>query len=428
MKNRLLTKAITGLSALGLLLVASCSQGPESFKGKTLTILSMSDEFKTNKVVEDFEAATGAKVDLQVVPNEQYLNKLKPLLKTGHNVPDIFVGEAGFVKQVVNLGMSEDLSKAPYNADTKDQYAYADQMGRDNEGVLRALTWQTTPGGLFYRRSIANAVFGTDDPDKIGAKFATWDDFLASGKVLASKGYFLLPNAGDLGNVFFAQKKVPYFDKTNHWQLDPIIKTFFDVAKKVRDGGMDAKLGAWSAPWMDGMNTKPGSAKIFSYLWPTWGLFFVMNGQKNSIGDWHVTETPGGWYWGGTWMNIYKKSPNKALAWAFIKMMTQDKDYIKKYALRTGDFNSDKVVDQEIVGNFDKGDPAGVLGGQNHYAFFLKSADKIDASGVSADDTVINGLVSNVLGDYLDGKIPSVDAAMAEITNRVKQQFPQATY
>jgi hypothetical protein len=38
----------------------------------------MSDEFKTNKVVDDFEALTGAKVNLQVVPNEQYPNKLKP--------------------------------------------------------------------------------------------------------------------------------------------------------------------------------------------------------------------------------------------------------------------------------------------------------------------------------------------------------------
>jgi maltose-binding protein MalE len=423
MKSRLSSKACAVLLTAGLALVGSTAFA-QDFKGKTLTILSMSDEFKTQGVIAEFEAATGAKVDLQVVPNEQYLNKLKPLLKTGKNVPDIFVGEAGFIKEVVNLGMSEDLEKAPYNASTKDMYAYAASMGRDDKGVLRGLTWQTTPGGMMFRRSIAKDVWGTDDLAKIQAKFDTWDHYLAAGKELAAKGYQLLPGAGDLGNVFYAGKKVPYFDKNNKWNLDPIIKTFFDTAKKVRDGGMDAKLGAWSAPWMEGMNTKPGEAKIFSYLWPTWGLFFVVNGQKNSIGDWAMIQVPTGWYWGGTWMNIYSKSANKDLAWAFVKQHTQDKKSMEAYAVRSGDFVSDKTIVAKIKGTFKNE----VLGGQNHYEFFAKAADAIDASGVSADDTVVNGLVGNVLNDYLDGKIATIDAAMAEIVKRVKQQYPKAKY
>jgi hypothetical protein len=101
---------------------------------------------------------------------------------------------------------------------------------------------------------------------------------------------------------------------------------------------------------------------------------------------------------------------------------------MKKYALRTGDFTSNKKVVDEIKGQFTKGDPAGVLGGQNHYEFFAKSADSIDASGISDADVVVNALVSNVLGDYLDGKIDSIDAAMAEITKRVKEQYPKAKY
>lgn len=416
----------TGLTALAAVGLLGSAQGlaAQDFKGKTLTILTMSDEFKTNKVIDDFEALTGAKVVLQIVPNEQYLNKLKPILKVGKNVPDIFVGEAGYIKDVVNLGMSDDLEKAPYNADTSGQYAYAAQMGRDNNGVLRALTWQTTPGGFFYRRSVAKAVFGTDDPAEVGKLVNSWDKFLDTGKKLAAKGISIVPNASDLGLVFFAGKKVPYFDKKDKWSLDPMIRNYFEIAKKVRDGKMDSKLGAWSASWMEGMNTKPGQAKIFSYLWPTWGLFFIMNNQKNSIGDWAVTQSPSGWYQGGTWLNIYKNSPNKALAWAFVRMLTQDKAYIEKFAKRVGDFVADKSVVAKIKGSFHNE----VLAGQNHYEFFAAAADQIDASGVSPDDTVINGIVSSVLGEYLEGKIPTVDAALAEITKRVKLQFPRAKY
>lgn len=396
----------------------------ESFAGQTLSILTMSDEFKTNKVIEDFETLTGAKVDLQVVPNDQYLSKLKPILKVGKNVPDIFVGEAGFVKEVVNLGMSEDLEKAPYNASVKDQYPYAAQLGRDNKGILRALTWQVTPGGLFYRRSLAKQYLGTDDPVQVGKALASWDQFLETGRLLASKGIKILPAASDLNSIFFANKKVPYFDKNRHFALDPIIATYFATAQKVRDGGMDAKLGPWTAPWMEGMNTKPGEAKIFLYPWPTWGLFFILNGQKNSVGDWAVTSAPLPYYWGGTWLNIYKNSPRKALAWAFVRMLTQDKAYAEEFALRTGDFNADRTVVAKIKDRFKNP----ILAGQNHYEFFSRAAESIDASGVSPDDTVCNSIVANVLGDFLDHKFPSVDAALAEVTNRVKQQFPRAKY
>jgi len=251
-----------------------------------------------------------------------------------------------------------------------------------------------------------------------------WLPDIAAGKKLAAAGYTLMPGAGDLSNIFFASKKKPYIDSNNNGAIDPVILDYFKVAKAVRDGGMDAKLSAWSAPWMDGGNTKPGEAKIFAYAWPTWGLFFVMNGWKNSVGDWGMINAPIGYYWGGTWMNIYKDSPNKALAWEFIKMMTQDKDYMVKFAQRTGDFLSDKVVDAKVAPTM----KSEVLGGQNHYTTFMAGADKIDASGVSADDTTINALVGAVLNDYLDGKYADTNAAVTEIKARIKQQFPKVKF
>jgi hypothetical protein len=97
---------------------------------------------------------------------------------------------------------------------------------------------------------------------------------------------------------------------------------------------------------------------------------------------------------------------------------------MEKYAKRSGDFTSNKVVVNKIKGDFKNE----ILGGQNHYEFFAKAADAIDASGISDADTVVDALVVNVLGDYLDGKIATVDAAMAEIVKRVKQQYPKAKY
>ncbi|NNM67046.1 MAG: extracellular solute-binding protein [Spirochaetales bacterium] len=419
-------KTITTLFfCIGLLYFASCSQNVAQQKSNVLTIMAMSDEFKTNGVIQDFEKMTGAKVDLQIVPNEQYMNKLLPLLKTGKDVPDIFEGEAGYVKQVVNLGMSVNLSKPPYNADTSEMYPYAVQMGTDDHGVLRALTWQCTPGGIFYRRSLAKKYLGTDSPEKVQQYFTSWDKMIELGKILKEKSHGqvkLLPGEGDLGVIFFANKAKPYVNSSNDFYLDPMISKFLTVASEVRKDGLDAKLSAWSAPWMEGLNTKPGEAKIFCYVLPTWGLFFVMNGQKNSLGDWGLVSAPMSYYWGGTWLNIYKKSPNKELAWKFIQMLTQNTKYMTAYAKRIGDFMSNKVVVDSIKSTMS----SPLLDGQNHYAFFAQIADKLNASAVSPYDTTIDGIVGAVLGQYPSGDI-NLQKAIGQIKNRVKEEFPQWT-
>ena len=57
-----------------------------------------------------------------------------------------------------------------------------------------------TPGGIFYRRSLAKKYLGTDDPDEISKKFCSWDSLIATGKELNEKSggtVKLLPNYGE---------------------------------------------------------------------------------------------------------------------------------------------------------------------------------------------------------------------------------------
>jgi hypothetical protein len=60
---------------------------------------------------------------------------------------------------------------------------------------------------------------------------------------------------------------------------------YMRISKEIRDAGYDAKLDDWSGGWFEAMNTAPGDAKVFLWGWPTWGLFFVLNGQTNAVGD-----------------------------------------------------------------------------------------------------------------------------------------------
>lgn len=397
------------------------------FKGRTLTIITFASEFKDQGFVADFEKLTGAKVDLQIVPNENFEAKMAPLLKTGKGVPDVFTGEAGYVKEYVESGVWETLNKAPYNASTKDMFPYVTQLGSNAKGELKALSWQTTPGGWFYRRSMAKKYFGTDDPAEIAKLFATWDSTLAAAEVIKTKSNgtaYMFSGLGDgFSRVFTSNRKTPWVDAKKNFSIDPQITEYFKTAKKVRDAGYDAKLADWSGPFFEAMNTPADKANIFMFSWPTWGLHFVLNGQTASNGDWAVVPAPKPYFWGGTFLGIYKNSPNKDVAWAFIKMLTQDKAWMETYAKKSGDFMSDKVLDKAIAPYF-TGKEASLGPKDNHYEFFMQQAATIDGSMISSEDRPLMAMLTTVLNEYVEGK-KDLDTAMADFKGRVKAAYPR---
>ncbi len=424
--------ALLSMVAVALLLaLAGCAQEeevavPDSFEGMTLSIITFTGEWQDQGVVEDFEERTGATVDIQIVPLADYEAKIRPLLATGRNVPDIFVGEAAYVRQFVEAGYWTNLSEAPFNADTSDMFPYAAEMGTTEDGDVVALTWQTTPGGWFYRRSLAREYFGTDDPEEIGKLFADWDSVLETAKLLHDESggeVKMFPGTGEtLFRIFYSARTTPWVNGDNEFAIDPQMLDFMRIAKEIRDAGYDAKLDDWSGPWFEAMNTPPGEAEVFLWGWPTWGLFFVMNGQTNSLGDWAVAAPPDPFFWGGTWAGIYKDSPNKALAWEFISMLTQDEAWMEEYALRAGEFMSNTNVMEKVKDDY----ASETLGGQNPLQYFYEQTPYIDASAIQGYDYQINNIFAQVLNEYLDDQL-TFDEAVAAVGQRVQEALPQVT-
>jgi ABC-type glycerol-3-phosphate transport system substrate-binding protein len=432
MKKRYLVLIALAVLLSTSLLVTSCGNKeeaaaePESLEGKTLSIMTFTGEFQDQGIVADFEERTGVTVDLQIIPIQDYEAKIRPLLKTGKNVPDLFVGEAAYVKEFVEAGYWEALDKAPYNADVSNQFPYAAQMGTDKDGVLRALTWQTTPAGYFYRRSLAKQYLGTDDPAEVAEYFASWDKILETAEFLKTESggkVSMFPGIGDsVWRVFYSSRTEPWINDENELVIDSQVLDYLKISKTIRDKGYDAKLADWTGPFMDSMNKPAGEADVFVYGWPTWGLHFVLAGQEASKGDWAVVPAPSPWFWGGTWLGIYKDSPNKAAAWAFIEMLTQDEEYMEMYAKRSEDFMSNKSVVEKIKDDF----ASETLAGQNHYAWFYDQAQYVDGSAVGGSDYQIGIILNQLMNEYLQGAY-SYDEAVQELKTRIKTAYPNVT-
>ncbi len=425
-------KKLALLTAVAFLVLAACNRGgqeaevviPDSFEGMTLEIITFTGEWQDQGVIADFEERTGAIVDIQIVPIADYEAKIRPLLATGQNVPDIFVGEAAYVRQFVEAGYWTNLSVDPFNADTSGMFPYAAEMGINEDGDVVALTWQTTPGGWFYRRSLAQEYFGTDDPEVIGELFADWDSVLEAAQVLYEQSdgrVRMFPGTGEtIFRIFYSARRTPWVNDDNEFAIDSQMLDYMRIAKDIREAGYDAKLDDWSGGWFEAMNTAPGDAEVFLWGWPTWGLFFVLNGQTNSVGDWAVAAPPDPFFWGGTWAGIYRDSPNKALAWEFIEMLTQDEEWMEEYAVRATEFMSNESVMEAVKDDFS----SETLAGQNPLEYFYDQTPFIDASAIQGYDYQINNIFAQVLNEYLDDQL-TFDEAVDAVGQRVQEALPQ---
>ncbi|WP_347342717.1 ABC transporter substrate-binding protein [Priestia koreensis] len=431
----MMKKTITVLMALILAigLLAGCSNkeagGSSNGKKVDLRIWSFTDELK--KPIKTFEEKNGVKVELTIVPIADYPTKLKPVLESGVGAPDVFTGEIAFLKQWVDAGYWENLSEKPYNVDKlADKYIpYVFDLGKDKDGNVRALSWQTTPGGIYYKRSIAKEVLGTDDPTKIGEMLNSMDNVFAVAEKMKAKGYRMFPDEGSIR--WFSQGNNPtaWVDEDKKVQLTDEKIEFMSYAKELRKKNYTALAGEWSPAWYESMD-KPVKVKedgkevetqVFSYVLPTWGLHSVLKDNvKKSVGDWAVTSGPSPYFWGGTWLGVYNKSKNKKLAYDFVKMMTQDDEFLTKWSKETGDVLSYLPVTDSIKDNFsDK-----FLGGQNNYTFFLNQAQKIEPGIVTKYDQQLDTFYGNAVRDYVDGK-KSKEAAIKDFYQKAQNAFPE---
>jgi len=388
---------------------AQMSADPAELSGK-ITVWSFTDE--VGGMIEHFNKKyPNIEVEFVVIPNqdEVYLNKLVTTLRSRDNVPDVFTGEAAFFKQFVEAGFWEPISDAPYNAEelVGDLVPYVTDLTRDGNGKMTALSWQATPGAMFYRRSIAKEVLGTDDPGEVSKWTSNIDTYYELGEKIKEKysgDKFLVSGYTDMSQFIFNQRAEPYVID-NILTVPESLVGYMQLAKDMRDNGVEGGVGTWSPAWFSAMADK----SVFSFILPTWGLHYVLkpnaepeanNGEMEFTGDWGLTVPPAPYSWGGTFAGISRFSEKKDLAWAFVKHIGSDPEFMKFWAEKTGDFVGNLKVVEEIKGDFS--DP--FLGGQNHYEYFYNEAKKIDVSRIGPWDFQIENAWGDQVELYANGE------------------------
>ena len=431
---------------------------PAADSGKTvLNVWSFTNEIQTMAV-----AFEGVHPDVDVVytmipmTNGEYQTKLMATLGTAE-VPDVVALEAAFVKSYVESDFLADLGSLQPDIDAAQTYPVVTEVGT-SDGVLKGLSYQATPGALFYRRSLAKEYFGTDDPTQMQEILKDMDAYTAAAAVVKEKSggnTYMVASNGDFQNLFFANRAQPWV-VDNTLTVDPMVNKMIETAKTFRDMGYEARATQWQEGWFAGMNdtlvdAEGNPKKVFSYFLPTWGLPYVLfpnstsaDGASTTAGDWAIIPGPMPYQWGGTWLGVMKDTTKMDLAKEFIRFCTLDETNLTNWATGVytneylkaidpnvpddqqqapGDFVSSKVVVDKITASFDNSEMSAFLGGQNSYGGFAAAAPSVTARLMQGSDDAIQRALNDPENSYLAGEITE-DEMWSLWKEAVRNEFP----
>ena len=307
-----------------------------SFAQETLTVAGFPNLTDAIQVLADayMEENPDVTVDVEVREFGDHHTNLTTALAAGSGAADVVAIEVGFIAKFVADGGLADLNAEPFNAGefTGELADYAVAQGTTNEGRMVAMPTDLGPGIMFYRRDRFEEV-DTNVEDII----SSWDDYIEFGKTVTrdtdgdgQNDVYLIADAADVYNAMIRSGLEDgqglYFDAEG----SPLVNTerfvnAFQVAKEIRDNGLDAQISAWSNEWQEAF--KRGT--VATQLSGAWLQGHLQNYMApDTAGLWGAENLPGGAYatWGGSFYSIPEQSENKELAWDFIKFMVDNRD------------------------------------------------------------------------------------------------------
>lgn len=408
----------------------------------TLRIYCWNEEFQSR--FEDYfvkagKLPDGITVDWVITPNENnaYQNKLDADLEAQANSADkidIFLIEADYALKYVDTDYTLDVmgDVGLTDADLANQYAYTKEIATDENGVLKAVSWQATPGLFAYRRSIAKDVLGTDDPVEVQKALGDWDKFDAVAAQADAKGYKMLSGYDDSYRTFSNNMSAPWVDANNNIVIDENLMRYVDQTKEYTEKGYNNKTALWAAEWSADQGP---DGKVFGFFYSTWGINFTLLGNSladtsegaprevgNGIyGDYAVCEGPESYYWGGTWICAAAGTDNIDLVRDVMYTLTCDTETMKQITLDTEDYTNNEAAMNELAN--DPNYSSDFLGGQNHIALFAEAAPKIDMSNISPYDQGLNEEFLKAFKDYFDG-IVTKDEALQNFYTAAVEKYP----
>ena len=398
-------KKLIGAAALSLLSVtalASCGGG----NGEKIVVWTFSNELK--EIVKNYYGEDKATVQVKASVT-QVKDDLSNAQKSGKKIPDVVALEAAVIADYTSKSSDNAALETLDDIEGTDQmYAYTKSVASSTDGKVLGLSWQATPGGFFYKESIAKKL-GINSVEEMEAKISTWEGYLDLARqaheydlnpdVDGKQSIAICSSITDPVKVFLSAREKSWVED-NTLQMEEVMfgggsnqYNCFNVVRTLQQEGYTHESSDRGPGWVSDID----SANTLGYFCSSWGLNFdLMPNAKTSKGDWKMCKAPVDYFKGGTWLAVPKGSTKVAQAKDFIKYVTTNQDFLLQRGKNTGDFMNNKTVMTELVKNY----TCEFLGGQNHLAKLYEVAEKINGNLISPYDATIDSVFTTTVANF----------------------------
>jgi multiple sugar transport system substrate-binding protein len=323
-------------------------------------------------------------------------------LSTSAYLPDVMALESSYVGRYALGHGLEDLAQPPYAIGRwRERFApYAYARGVNRRGEVIAVPTDIGPGTLLYRQDIL-ARAGLSEADLL----PSWEAYVEAGiKIKAATGAYLISSAQALKDILIRGNRAAgeglYFDEDSHALVDtPRFVRAFELARKLRQHKLDARVTAWSNEWAEGFRR----GTLATELSGAWMVGQMANWvAPDTRGLWRAAALPGQTYvgYGGTFYAMPRRAApvNKPLAWDLVQLLTLNRE--QQFAAFKSQDAFPALVETYDDPFFEQ--PLPFLGGQRARLLWRDSARRIAPTPVHKQDDFASEVISTELANVLD--------------------------
>jgi multiple sugar transport system substrate-binding protein len=343
-------------------------------------------------------------VDVQIITRQygDHHTAMTTALSTAVRLPDVMALESSFLGRFAPGRGLDDLAQPPYGIGRfRSRFVpFAYDQAINSRGQMVAAPTDIGPGTLLYRADLL-AKAGLSAADLT----PSWDAYVEAGiRLKAATGAYLISNAVLVKDIAQRSGMQPgegvYFDQDSRVLVtSPRFVRAFELARRVRQLKLDARVRTWSNEWAEGFRR----GTLATELGGAW-----MVGQMadhvapTTKGLWRAAQLPGQTYvsYGGTYYAIPRQSTpaHKALAWDLIQWLTLE---------RAQQFAAFKLQDAfpALLDTLDDPffeQPLPFLGGQPGRLLWRDAARQIMATPPHKQNKFADEVMNAELGNVLD--------------------------
>ena len=407
---------------------APAEPAEEASEGTVFNIYAWNEEFK-GFFEKYYTVPEGVTVNWIITPSNDgaYQDKLDEALLNQANASaddkvDMFLAEADYILKYTDSEFTQDVTALGVT-DFSNTYAYTVQAASDSNGVVKGVSFQCCPSALIYRRSIAEAVLGTSEPDEVQELLNSWDKFNAVAADAAALGYYMTSSEAETFRVFSNNGETPLVDENGNVVLNDAIRAWQAQAKDFSDKGYTLTCDIWSDECTAQMFAE---GKTMCYFGPAWYFNFCMGNaqdpEKGCPGDWAICEGPQAHFWGGTWLLAATGSDNPTMVADIMNTFINDEEVCSALIANEAQFTNNQAVNARFAEDPNYGNA--FLGGQNDVAVFVELAKNIRFENKTIYDQLLTEGLQQYWREYCDGAVTE-DEAMANYYKYINEKYPE---